>query len=72
MKDLFSWCLEQHRDVLDDLLAYLVACTVDAVRCISACKYMTVELAVEPLAMVQGKPVRAWARVPVSFDLREQ
>jgi periplasmic protein TonB len=23
-------------------------------------------------AMVQGKPVRAWARVPVSFDLREQ
>jgi protein TonB len=23
-------------------------------------------------AMVNGKPVRAWARVPVSFDLREQ
>jgi len=23
-------------------------------------------------AMVGGKPVRAWARVPVSFDLREQ
>jgi periplasmic protein TonB len=23
-------------------------------------------------ALVQGKPVRAWARVPVSFDLREQ
>ena len=23
-------------------------------------------------AMVQGQPVRAWARVPVSFDLREQ
>jgi protein TonB len=23
-------------------------------------------------AIVQGKPVRAWARVPVSFDLREQ
>jgi periplasmic protein TonB len=23
-------------------------------------------------AMVNGKPVRAWARVPVSFDLHEQ
>ena len=23
-------------------------------------------------AMVQGKPVRAWARVPVSFNLQEQ
>jgi ParB family chromosome partitioning protein len=31
-RDLWAWCLAQDRDVLLDLLAFCVACSVDAVR----------------------------------------
>lgn len=58
--DLWQWCLDQHRDVLLDLLAFCTARTVDAtVRKNDHYRTTTLEHA-DPLAAALGLDMSAW------------